>query len=299
MLNTLVLGKMMKLGLFNRDVAFETSPGVGAFPGPSEDMYYYGISLGGIMGTWFSALTPDAERFGLDVPAINFSCLLQRSTQFVTFDFAIQNLGIVDGIHKALFIAFAHELWVSAEPAGFARHITSDPLPGSGSAKRILMTPAWLDKQVSNQCSEIAARTLELSNLIGSLQEGLQDIPDLAGPIDSAHVLYDSGAFDIFDPAHDPFIPPLSNLFPSFVCDPHGAPRIIPAAVQQLIGFLQPSGQIQNFCNGTCDAGDPQEIAGGGRCDASSPPALQGTLCTADVQCGGGICVATVCDPLP
>ena len=49
-------------------------------------MYYYGISLGGIMGTWFSALTPDIQRFGVDVPAINFSCLLQRSTQFSSFD---------------------------------------------------------------------------------------------------------------------------------------------------------------------------------------------------------------------
>ena len=57
-------GKMMKLGLFNRDPAFEISPGVGVFPGPSEEMYYYGISLGGIMGTWFSALTPDIGRAG-------------------------------------------------------------------------------------------------------------------------------------------------------------------------------------------------------------------------------------------
>ena len=28
-----------------------------------------------------------------------------------------------------------HELWVAGEPAGYARHITSDPLPGSGDAE--------------------------------------------------------------------------------------------------------------------------------------------------------------------
>ena len=60
-----------------------------------------------------------------------------------------------------LGIGILQELWVAGEPAGYARHITSDPLPGSGAAKHILMTPAWLDKQVSNQCTEIAARTLQ------------------------------------------------------------------------------------------------------------------------------------------
>jgi hypothetical protein len=298
MLNTLVLGKMMKRGLFNRHAAFESAPGVGVFPGPAEDMYYYGISLGGIMGTWFAALTPDVERFGLDVPAINFSCLLQRSTQFATFDFAIDLIGVNDPIRKALFIHLAHELWVSAEPAGFARHITSDPLPGSGGPKRILYHPSWLDKQVSNQCSEVAARTLELPNLVGSLVRGLEDIPDLPGPLDSAHVLWDFGAFDLFDPAHAPHIPPLSNIIPTSVCDPHNGPRAIPAAVQQLIAFLQPGGQISNFCNGLCDAAEPLEIAGGGTCGPDSPAPLQGMLCVDDAECGGGTCEATVCDPL-
>jgi hypothetical protein len=69
-LNTLVLGKLMKRGLFNRDPAFESAPGVGVFPGPAEEMFYYGISLGGIYGTYFSGLTPDVERFGLDVPSM-------------------------------------------------------------------------------------------------------------------------------------------------------------------------------------------------------------------------------------
>jgi hypothetical protein len=62
MLNTLVLGKLMKLGIFNRDTAFEKAPGVGVFPGPGEEMYYSGSSLGGIHGTWLAGLTPDIER---------------------------------------------------------------------------------------------------------------------------------------------------------------------------------------------------------------------------------------------
>jgi hypothetical protein len=299
MLNALVLAKMMKLGLFNRDLAFEISPGVGAFPGPGEEMYYYGISLGGIHGTWMSALSPDMDRFGLDVPAVNFSCLLQRSTQFSAFETVIHGVGINDPMQFALFIGLINELWVSAEPAGYVRHITSDPLPGSGSAKRIYYTPSWLDKQVSNQCTEAAARTMGLANLTGSIQQGLAGIPDVGGPVDSGFILYDGGAFDILDPLHQPLIPALSNKIPSSVCDPHNFPRSIPAAVRSLLAFLQPGGQVGNFCNGLCDAAEPLEIANGGTCDAGSPLALQGKPCGLDAECGGGTCVAVpICDPL-
>ncbi len=298
MLNQLVLGSMMKRGLFNRHVAFEKSPGVGVFPGASEEMYYYGISLGGIHGTLFAALTPDADRLALDVPAINFSCLLQRSTQFSTFDIAIQSIGVTDPMQFALLIGLVHELWVSAEPAGFARHITSNPLPGSGVAKKLLYHPSWLDKQVSNQCTEAAARTMGLPNLSGSLQQALQGIPDVAGPVDSAYVMYSTGAFDLFNPLHQPHIPPLSNIIPTSVCDPHNGPRVIPAAIRQLVNFLQPGGQIVNFCNGTCDAAEPLEIPGGGLCDGSSPLPLQGAPCAFNADCSGGTCVATICDPL-
>ena len=265
MLNTLVLTKMMKRGLFNRNTtAFETPSRAPVFRGPDTEIFYYGISLGGIMGTWFSALTPDVERFGVDVPAINFACLLQRSTQFGRFEILLQSFGLTDGLQTILGIGILQELWAAGEPAGYARHITSDPLPGSGGAKRILMTPAWLDKQVSNQCTEIAARTLQLPNLVpASLQRELEGIPDREGPLDSAYVMYNTGSFDLFNPDHQIFIPPLANQIPSGVCDPHGARPRIPAGIRMLTNFLKPGGQVENFCNGLCDAGEPDEIGGG------------------------------------
>jgi hypothetical protein len=263
-------------------------------------MYYYGISLGGIHGTLFAALTPDVERFGLDVPAIGFGCLLQRSTQFAAFDAIIQTVGVIDPMQNAILISLIHELWVSADPAGFARHITTDRLPGSGgTAAKLLYHQSWLDLQVSNQCTEIAVRTLGIPNLVGSLQSGLTNIPDVVGPVTSANVTRDSGAFDIFNPLHQPFIPPLSNIIPPNSCDPHNGPRQIPAAVHQLLAFLQPGGTISNTCVGTCDAVDPSETPTGGRCDGTSPVLLQGTNCEADVDCGGGVCAPHLwCDPL-
>lgn len=276
MLNTLVLGRMMKRGLFNRDTdTFQTPGGAPVFPSADTEMYYYGISLGGIMGTWFSALTPDVERFGLDVPAINFSCLLQRSTQFGQFETLLKALGLTDPMKSLLGTQVLHELWVAGEPAGYARHITSDLLPGSGDVpKRILMTPAWLDEQVSNQCAEIEARTLNLPNLVpASLQRALPQIPDRAGPLDSAYVMYDTGSFDVLAPEDQQLIPPLANLLPNGVCSPHNARPQIPAGIRMLASFLRPGGQVQSFCNDLCDAAEPIEIAGGADkpCDPHAP----------------------------
>jgi hypothetical protein len=265
--NALVLSRMMKTGFFNRLEELQRVPGdasSGVFPGPSQEAFYVGVSLGGIMGLHHAALSTDIERFNIDVGAINFSLLLQRATPFVAFDSLFVNIGLDDPMDMALGIGLLHELWVSAEPAGYIRHITGQvdpPLPGT-PAKKILMTVAWLDKQVSNQASEIAARSLGLASLQGSLQAELEEMPDLAdGPdgLGSAYVIYDTGSFDVFDPAFDDVIPPLANLFPSDVCDPHGRQFIIPASLDQLATFLQPDGMIFNFCEGVCDASSNYE----------------------------------------
>ncbi len=260
-LNTLVLARMMKQGLFNVHPAFRTPEDAGVFPGPQEPAYYFGASLGGVMGLMFAALSPDVERLNVDVPAMNFAFLLQRATPFLQFQDLLVLTGIGDATEVAIGVGLIGELWVRGESAGYATHITRDPLPGT-NAKRILMTEAWLDQQVSNLGTEIAARTLRLPNLKpGSLVSDLVDVPDRAGPLPSALVVYDTGSFDLANPAHEPFVPPLANLqaIPNR-CDPHGLRGLIPASLLQLIAFLQPDGEIENFCNGDCDAAEPIEL---------------------------------------
>lgn len=259
-LNTLVLARMMRSGAFNEDDAFKLPSGAGAFVGDEQQGYYLGGSLGGIMGLMFAALSPDVLNADVIVPAINFSILLQRATPFIQFQDILELGGIRDPMHQALLMGVIHELWVRGESAGYATHITSNPLPGT-NAKHIMMTSAYLDQQVSNQGTEVAARTLGLPSLIGSLQTNLAQIPDLPGPLSSALVMYDTGGFDLDNPAHEPFIPPLANLQAQpNRCDPHGRQAVIPAARRQIAAFLKPGGQVENFCNGTCDADGPDEL---------------------------------------
>jgi len=260
MLNTLVLGRMLRTGVFNGSPTFQTPGQVPVID--SSDMFYLGASLGGILGTMFSGLSPDIERANVDVPAINFSLLLQRSTQFLPFETVLELSGITDPMDQALDISIIHELWVRGESAALATHVTSHPLPGT-NAKKILMTEAFLDQQVSNQATEISARTLGLPQLIGSLLPGVAEVPDRAGPLESAWVVYDTGGFDLGNPADAPFIPALANLAAQpNQCDPHPRRFFIPASLQQLMTFLQTGGKVENFCNGLCDADATLDASG-------------------------------------
>ena len=194
---------------------------------------------------------------------MNFSTLLQRSTQFDTFETLLANQGLSEPLDLLISQSLQHELWVRGEPAGFVQHLRDGVAAGD---KRVLMTVAWLDKQVSNQASEILARSIGLPNLEGSVMAGMIGIPDIGGPAESAMILYDQGTYDIYDPAQTPFIPALANEIPSSVCDPHSARVTIPASIDQLLSFLQPGGLIENFCDGVCDGLVPDEQPVGGPC---------------------------------
>ena len=271
MVNTLVLSRMMKSGFFNRLEELQRVPGdpsSGVFE-PDNEMFYFGVSLGGIYGAMYAGLNQDTIRHNVDVPAMNFSLLEQRSTQFPVFLDLLKQVGLTNPMELALLLGVQHEIWVSAEAAGYIRNITGtvDATLPDTPPKKMLVTVAWLDKQVSNQATNIFSRSMGIPNIVGSVQAGMPGLPDVAADagsgatgLDSAMHIYDTGFFDIFDPAQEPVLPALANLIPSSKCDPHGTARLsIPASIEQLGTFLQPGGQIFNFCDGVCDAMTPEE----------------------------------------
>ena len=273
-LNTLLLARMLKQGIFHMDPAFRVDGrGVIDVEAPA---YYFGASLGGIMGTMFAALTPDVEKLNVDVPAINFSLLLQRATPFIEFQLLV-NFVNPDAMEQTIGFGLNHELWVRGEPAGYANHVTGHPLrPLRGAIpKKMLVTVALLDQQVSNLGSQLLGRTLRLPVLEGSVLRGLAGMTDSTGPQDSAYVVYDTGSFDVSNPLHAPYVPPLVNRPPARNdCDPHGLRGTIPASIAQLTTFLTPDGQVENFCaDGVCDASEPDEIPFGAAvpCDPLAP----------------------------
>ncbi|MCG8589788.1 MAG: hypothetical protein MJE66_10900 [Proteobacteria bacterium] len=282
-LNTLVLQRLLKTAAFNVHPAFQTPEGVGVIA-TENDLVYFGASLGGIMGTMNAALTPDTTRMNVDVPAINFSFILQRAKPFAPFQ-AFLDAVDPDPLLQVLGLQILHELWVRGEPAGYAHHVTGNTLPPlegplfSTNKKQILMTVALYDQQVSNLGAQIAAATLQIPNLEGSVLPGLPGLEDAAGPQRSAHVVYDTGSYVLGE--DDPLIPPLANQRAPVEdnrCDPHGLRGFIPASLEQLTNFLSTAGKdggrIVNFCAGACDAAEPLELPGGADapCEPNPPP---------------------------
>jgi hypothetical protein len=257
--NTLVLARMAKRGLFNRHEAFRRADGSGILPGDDTEMGYWGISLGGIMGTYIAGLTPDVNAFALDVPGANFSCMLQRANPFRSFDALLNGIGLTDPMLQALGIGLVHELWASVDPVAVAGHVTDDRLPGAGGPHRVLYLPAWLDQQVSNTCTEIVARTMGMVNLPGSIQQDLVQIPTASGPTNAAMATWHLGEIDITNPAHQVAVPPLANLFPNDRCDPHPRRFSSAASIRQIVEAINPGGAIRDTCTGLCDGVEADE----------------------------------------
>jgi hypothetical protein len=277
MTNTLVLARMLDRGAFNLDPAFQNANGEGTID-PNADTAYLGISLGGVMGTFLAATSPDVDRINVDVPGVSFPLLLYRSTQFSQFE-ALQTTLNPDSMVQQILVEVSGTLWARGEPAGYIGHISGNtlaPLPGV-PPKQMLVTAALYDQQVTNLSSQMLARSLRIPMLEGSIMTGLPGIPDAVGPQTSGYIVYDTGALDVNNPAHLPFIAPLGNEQPvQSICDPHNQRTSIPASLAQLQGFWD-TGVIDNFCtdDGVCNASAPNEIAGGAATPCDPVPAPQ------------------------
>jgi len=237
-LNFVLLGR-----LFIAEDGFVTHPAFQLDGMPlidRQELYYYGISQGGIEGGLYLALSPDTKRGVLGVGAANYSTLLQRSIDFVPFQFVL-NQWYQDELDRALLYPLLQQLWDRGEPNGYTSHLVSDPLPNT-PAKKILMQIGINDSQVSHLASEIQARSLGIPAVAPSAFPGF-GIPEIEAPFDgSAYVPFDVGGSPVPD----------LNLPPSLENGVHEAVRRLPAAQMQIDAFLRPDGVVQNFCPGAC-----------------------------------------------
>jgi hypothetical protein len=242
-LNTLFLGRLLARpdGLAS-DPAFQDA----GRPLLTDDLVYYGISQGGIMGGATSAVAQDWTRVVLDVAAVDYGLLLDRSVDFDSFR-AVMDPAYPSPADRAVILQLVQLLWDRGEPTGYAEHLTADPYDGT-PAKQVLVHVAFGDHQVANIGSEVEARTIGASVHRPVVADGRSDAVEpfaLVPAIDAyptegpAIVLWDSGS-----PA-----PPDENLPPREGDDPHDNPRKTPAAIEQIATFLT-TGQIVDTCAG-------------------------------------------------
>jgi hypothetical protein len=285
MLAFLYLGRLMAhpQGLVT-DPAFQNPQGQPVIK--TGRTYYDGNSQGGIIGGSLAALMVDSDRASIGVPGMNYSTLLQRSTDFGrgTDDECTR---AVNGdlpsyaclVYKAypseqdrqIVFALMQMLWDRGEADGYAWHMTSDPLPNT-PRHHVLMSLAFGDHQVSNWAAAVEARTIGARLRTPALDTfrdpttGYQyfgEIPAIPSyPYDgSAITVWDSGPIRD-NCTHGTAAPLLVNLPVFGDCpagepqdewgghDPHEEPRNTVADRAMKAAFLSEGGLVTDQCGG-------------------------------------------------
>lgn len=205
-----------------------------------DEMFYSGISQGGIFGGSLAALSTDIARFHLGVPGNNYALLLQRSTDFTGF-FGIIAGNFPGSTDQQVLLATIQLLWDQADPVSWYRHISQAPLPGN-PPHQVLLAPAKGDYQVAVLANEIAARSGFGFALMAGFGKPVFGVQPQAYPHQgSGIVLYDHG---------NPWPAP-GNLPPAkdALGDPHGKPRKLPHHQAQMVHFFR-TGEIKDVCGG-------------------------------------------------
>lgn len=204
-----------------------------------SQIYYYGISDGGIQGATFMALTKDVTRGVLNVPGCEFSLMMFRSHDFASLK-DLLNTTYQDPLDQQLLITMSQSYWDYTDPITWSPHLLQNPLP-STPTKKILVQEAIADAQVPNLATRILARTIGLPGM--DLEQPVWGVTQQPPPLDSAYTQWDVRATPV--PADQDVPPPTDN-------SAHQAIRALPALVQQLQAFFKPDGQVVQTCSGPC-----------------------------------------------
>jgi hypothetical protein len=209
----------------------------------ASQLYYSGISQGGIFGAAYLALSPDTTRAHLGVPGQNYSMFLSRSTGFTPF-FGVLRSVYPSTADQAVLLGAIQLLWDGTENATYLRHLAAEPFPGNGP-KAVLATPTKGDYLVPPISFEVATRTPELQIPVVGTWDPERSVA-LATPVPYPHtgsgvVLYGLG---------NPWPAP-GNRAPEEhpLGDPHEDMRHLDAHNAQMVHFFR-TGEIIDVCAG-------------------------------------------------
>ncbi len=267
-LNFLYLGRLLiHEDGFTDDPAFKFN-GVSVID--TEEVFYYGNSQGGIAGGALTAISPDVTRSVLYVPGINYSTLLQRSSDFTSYA-AVLYPSYNQEIERPLIFSLMQMLWDRGEPNGYANQMTDDELPNTPEHK-VMLVMAWGDHEVANVTTEVEARTigaplraptLDANRLAAGAVDpfyGHEILGDLNGPAadGNAFFVWDTGPKRTNPPGNPPSKTiwgtdpaPLANTAPnnSFGQNPHDTViEESPLARKQIADFIDTNGKVTNPC---------------------------------------------------
>jgi hypothetical protein len=154
----------------------------------TDNVWYLGGSLGGIMGGTFMAYDPNIRLGALGVPGSNWSLLMERSVAWLPLQVAATAAYTDQYDYQMLvsLLALSLERW---DPITIARRIFDDPIPGT-PAKQLLIYEAINDSLVTNLATEMLVRTMGLP-VCGPSVKLPYAIGEELAPAPSAFTVYD------------------------------------------------------------------------------------------------------------
>ena len=207
--------------------------GGGSLVDPNR-VYYYGISQGGIMGTTVCGIDPVISKCVLQVGAMNYSLLLERSRDWPTYRTAL-NGAYPDPFDDVMVINLMQQQWDRTEATSVVDTILPHTFPGTPQ-KQVLMQIAIADDEVSNIASEMWARTMNVPVMMPSpyVPFGLQTA---SAPVPNGLVIYDFGLGSTIPHGNEP--PPENSV--------HGSIRNKGATTAMMKRFYE-TGEIVQMC---------------------------------------------------
>ncbi len=188
MMNHIALSQVARGPMASRLFTQDGTPDTSSIVDPSK-VYYYGISQGGIMGTTVCAIDPLLKRCVVQVGAINYSLLLERSRDWPQYRTTLVG-AYPNNFDTALMVSLLQQEWDRTEPTSIADVITNGGF--GGEEKEVFMQIAIADDEVSNLASEYQARTMNIPVITPSpyVPYGVEPT---SFPVSSGMVIYDFG----------------------------------------------------------------------------------------------------------
>lgn len=199
-----------------------------------DQIFYYGISQGGIFGGTVAAYDPIIERSVLQVGAMNYSMLLERSQDWPVYQSVVKG-AYPNAIDVSLVLTLFQMQWDTTDPVGVADAALTGGIPDV-PPKQIFMQIAVADDEVSNVASEYQARSMGIPVVAPTVYQpwGVELAEE---PVPNGLVIFDFGLGDTIPITNEP---PADN-------EVHSLVRRQEATIEMMRTFFA-TGQIVSEC---------------------------------------------------
>ena len=252
--NTLIFIERIPQGMANQmaltvaaQEAFGTLPEFqadGAYLFDPEQIYFYGISQGHILGGTFFALSPHFQKGVLSVGGAGFSHMMMRSRHFTEF-LQLMQVHTGDALEQSIIVAMTATGVDRMDPLTYAPYVFDEPLPGAVSNRQLLVQIGVGDTQVPRISGHLHARALGLSLLRPEVAP-ISGLKEADAPLDGSALV----EFSFGIPAPRPGVLAMPSEEDNEV---HEAVRRTVASRTQIDAFFRPGGLIEQTCDGVCD----------------------------------------------